>query len=86
MQFDIGESLKKALDLVDRDKVVTLVDLDVPVTRVRWLDDQLLARLGEGYVESTGELSETNDSRQQLGWRFGRLRGKLYSTNNKEAE
>ena len=70
------ESLEAALEVVDSEQVLALMDASGPVTRVRRLDDELLARFGEDYVDLTGEAGSLSTRAQQLEWRFDRLRGK----------
>lgn len=70
------ESLDAALEVVDSEQVLALMDASGPVTRVRRLDDELLARFGEDYIEYTGNVGSVSTRAQQLEWRFDRLRGK----------
>jgi ppGpp synthetase/RelA/SpoT-type nucleotidyltranferase len=70
------ESLDAALEAVDSEQVLALMDANGPVTRVRRLDDELLARFGENYIELTGKVGSVSTRAQQLEWRFDRLRGK----------
>lgn len=70
------ESLDAALEAVDSEQVLALMDASGPVTRVRRLDDELLARFGEDYIELTGKVGSVSTRAQQLEWRFDRLRGK----------
>lgn len=75
------EALDAALDAVDSEQVQTLMDASGPVTQVRRLDDELLARFGEEYIHDTGHAGSTTTRSQQLEWRFDRLRGKArYNT------
>lgn len=71
------EELDVALSAVDTERVQHLMETDVPVTRVRRLDDDLLALFQETYVEKTGDVGAVRTRRQQLGWRFDRIRNKL---------
>ncbi len=76
-----------ALDTVDHEQVVRLMDTSVPVTRVRRFDDDLLARFEEEYISRTGAVGAVANRRQQLEWRFDRLRGKTrYKTYTFEGE
>ncbi|WP_457963023.1 hypothetical protein M1E17_16290 [Arthrobacter sp. D1-29] len=70
------ESLEAALEVVDGEQVLALMDASGPVTRVRRLDDELLARFGEDYIRLTGTAGSVSTRAQQLEWRFDRLRGK----------
>lgn len=69
-------ALGAALEVVDSEQVLALMDVSVPVTRVRRLDDELLARFGESYIVLTGTAGSQRNRAQQLEWRFDRLRGK----------
>lgn len=69
-------ALEAALDEVDSEKVASLMDRTVPVTQIRQLDDELLARFGEEYISRTHEIGSARNRAQQLEWRFDRLRGK----------
>lgn len=70
------DSLEAALEVVDSEQILALMDTSSPVTRVRRLDDELLARFGEDYIELTGMAGFQRNRSQQLEWRFDRLRGK----------
>lgn len=70
------ESLDTVLETVDSEQVVALMDASGPVTRVRRLDDELLARFGEEYIRLTGAVGSVGTRAQQLESRFDRLRGK----------
>ncbi|MDO5720910.1 MAG: RelA/SpoT domain-containing protein [Actinomycetaceae bacterium] len=70
------ESLYAALEAVESDQVLALMDASGPVTRVRRLDDELLARFEEDYIGLTGTVGSVSTRAQQLEWRFDRLRGK----------
>lgn len=75
------EALSAALDAIDSDQVLRLMDMTTAVTRVRRLDDALLARFGEPYIQWTGDIGSAKNRNQQLTWRFDRLRNKVrYST------
>lgn len=71
------EDLSEALDTIDGDQVRRLMDTATPVTTVRRLDDELLAKFGEAYVDRTGTLGRYEKRRQQLRWRYDRLRNKV---------
>ncbi|GAB3533930.1 hypothetical protein GCM10027403_08770 [Arthrobacter tecti] len=75
------EALSLALEAIDGDQVRRLMDATISVTRVRRLDDELLARLGESYIRATGDIGIVRKRKQQLEWRYDRLRAKVgYST------
>ncbi|MCY1694466.1 GTP pyrophosphokinase [Curtobacterium sp. SL109] len=69
-------ALAADLEAVKSDEVRALMDYDVPVTRVRRLDDDLLALFKEEYVQLTGTVGSVKSRAKQLAWRFDRLRGK----------
>jgi len=69
-------ALKAALEPVDSEQILDLMDITTPVTSIRRLDDELLARYGERYIHDTGSLGLNQSRSQQLEWRFDRLRGK----------
>lgn len=71
------ESLENALDLIDSERVRQLMDTATSVTRVRRLDDDLLARFAEDYIQNTGSIGNVKTRPQQLKWRFDRLRDKV---------
>lgn len=71
------EGLGKTLPPGRGGRVRQLMDTNVPVTTVRRLDDELLARFGEEYIEVTGLIGNHASRRNQLEWRYDRLRGKL---------
>lgn len=52
------------------------MDSGVPVTRVRRLDDELLAHFGQEYIELTKSAGNGRHRALQLEWRYDRLRGK----------
>lgn len=83
------EALEDALEVVDSDQVRSLMDLDVPVTRVRRLDDELLALFGQEYIRLTGNIGSVKTRAKQLEWRFDRLRGKtqyrIYSLEGEDS-
>lgn len=69
--------LNEILNSIDSDKVRTLMGSASPVTTVRRLDDELLARYGNEYISATYDLGNVPNRKQQLEWRFDRLRGKV---------
>lgn len=83
------EGLEDALEVVDSDQVRSLMDSDVPVTRVRRLDDELLALFGQEYIRLTGDIGSVKTRAKQLEWRFDRLRGKtqyrIYSLEGEDS-
>lgn len=76
---DVGsiEGLTRVLDNVDGEQVRRLMDTNISVTRVRRLDDELLARFGERYISDTGDLGKVRKRKEQLSWRYDRLRDKV---------
>lgn len=78
--LDTIEALARELDTVDGDQVQRLMDTTTPVTRVRRIDDQLLARYGESYIEATGDIGNVSERKQQIAWRYDRLRDKVSAT------
>lgn len=70
------EALEAALDAVDSEQVQSLMSTTRTVTRVRRLDDELLACYGQQYIENTGDVGLVKTRQQQLEWRYDRLRGK----------
>lgn len=70
------EALEEALEAVDSEQVLALMDASGPVSRIRRLDDELLARFGEEYIARTGRVGSVSTRALQLEWRFDRLRGK----------
>lgn len=70
------EDLSGELDAIDSERVKRLMDI-ATVTRVRRLDDELLARFREPCIEATGDLGNVPNRRQQLEWRYDRLRDKV---------
>jgi ppGpp synthetase/RelA/SpoT-type nucleotidyltranferase len=74
--YDSVVALDADLRSVKSDEVRALMDYDVPVTRVRRLDDDLLALFKEEYVQLTAEVGSVRSREKQLAWRFDRLRGK----------
>lgn len=75
--LDSIEALSAALDSIEADQVRRLMDITISVTRVRRLDDELLARFGERYIQLTGALGNMTKRKQQLEWRYDRLRHKV---------
>ncbi|MGV9478056.1 hypothetical protein [Gordonia aichiensis] len=81
------ESLEVALEDQDSTEIRALMNADTKVTRVRRLDDELLARFGENYIEMTGDIGVVSTRAKQLAWRFDRLRGKTgYSMYSLEGD
>lgn len=74
--LDLG-ALERALSAIDSAQVQGLMDRTVPVTRIRRLDDDLLACFGERYVALTRDCGSVSARARQLEWRYDRLRGKL---------
>jgi ppGpp synthetase/RelA/SpoT-type nucleotidyltranferase len=74
--IDTMGALKAALEPIDSEQVLDLMDITTPVTSIRRFDDELLARFGEKYIRDTGALGQVRSRSQQLEWRFDRLRGK----------
>lgn len=70
------EALESTLEDVDSEQVRALMDSGVPVTRVRRLDDELLAHFGQGYIDATKNAGGVNHRPLQLEARYDRLRGK----------
>lgn len=76
--IDSVEQLEEVLEPIDSDEVKKLMDLSTPVTRVRRLDDELLTVLGESYIAWTGAIGNVSSRKDQLQWRFDRVRGKIF--------
>ncbi|MEV8169721.1 RelA/SpoT domain-containing protein [Microbacterium sp. NPDC077486] len=74
--LDLG-ALDRSLSTIDSAQVEGLMDRTAPVTRVRRLDDDLLAYFGEMYVALTRDCGSVSARARQLEWRYDRLRGKL---------
>lgn len=70
------DELEAVLETVDSSAVRELMGITMPVTRVRRLDDDLLAWFKEAYVELSGDEGAVPTRRRQLQWRYDRLRGK----------
>lgn len=75
--LDSIEALSEALDTIDGDQVRRLMDTSTTVTRVRRLDDELLAKYGESFIKNTGALGSFAKRSQQLEWRYDRVRDKV---------
>lgn len=78
--LDSMEQLENALDEVDGEQVRKLMATTTRVTRVRRLDDELLALFGETYIDKTGKLgvgSWAQVRSERLYSRLDRLRGKV---------
>lgn len=71
------EALSDTLDTIDGDDVRRLMDTPTSVTRVRRLDDELLAKFGEAFIKATGALGTVEKRGQQLEWRYDRVRNKV---------
>lgn len=69
--------LERELSAVDSAQVRRLMDVKTPVTRVRRLDDELLALYGEEYIADTEDIGRSTRRGNQLRWRYDRLRGKV---------
>ncbi|UVY84859.1 hypothetical protein NLU66_04480 [Brachybacterium sp. NBEC-018] len=69
--------LDAELSAIDGAEVRRLMDTSTTVTRVRRLDDELLAVLGEEYIERTASIGNGSRRGDQLRWRYDRLRGKV---------
>lgn len=74
--IDTVEALEAALEDVDSDQVRALMESGVSVTRVRRLDDELLAHFGQDYINKTQHAGYGKHRALQLEWRYDRLRGK----------
>ncbi|WFR67727.1 RelA/SpoT domain-containing protein [Curtobacterium flaccumfaciens] len=74
--IDSVDALEAALENVDSDQVRALMNSGAPVTRVRRLDDELLARFGQDYIDKTSGAGTARHRALQLEWRYDRLRGK----------
>lgn len=78
------EELRRELKGIDADKIRRLMELATPVTTVRRLDDDLLAAYGEQFIAWTSTIGNNRNRREQLEWRFNRVRNKTgtrrYST------
>ena len=66
-----------ALSSIDSTEVRNLMSTTIAVTRVRRLDDELLAVFGEDYIRNTESIGTVSRRGDQLRWRFDRLRGKV---------
>lgn len=74
--IDTVELLESALEDVDSEQVRALMESGGPVTRVRRLDDEMLAHFGQDYIEKTKNAGNVQHRGRQLEWRYDRLRGK----------
>lgn len=71
-------SLEATIADVDTESVAALIEYRFPPGRIRRLDDDLLAALGEGYISANEVVTSGEPNRQRiLSWRWGRLNGKL---------
>ncbi|GIG24438.1 hypothetical protein Cde04nite_06820 [Cellulomonas denverensis] len=74
------ESLSEKLDGIDGHQVRSLMATATRVTRVRRLDDELLAVYGEEYIANTGGIGSgdwVSARPEKLRWRYDRLRQKV---------
>lgn len=78
--IDTVEGLAAALDGVDGLAVRRHMDTATEVTRVRRLDDELLARFGEGYIAATAGIGRGEHRAEQLRARHERLRDQVVAT------
>lgn len=78
--IDTVEGLAAALDEVDGLAVRRHMDTATEVTRVRRLDDELLARFGEGYIVATAGIGRGEHRAKQLRARHERLRDQVVAT------
>lgn len=69
--------LARELAAIDSAEVRHLMDTTTAVTRVRRLDDELLAVFGEDYIGWTEAVGSVGHRGDQLKWRFDRLRDKV---------
>ncbi|QNN82712.1 hypothetical protein H3H54_01815 [Brachybacterium sp. Z12] len=69
--------LARELEAIDSAEVRDLMDTTTAVTRVRRLDDELLALYGEEYISSTESIGAVGRRGDQLRWRYDRLRDKV---------
>lgn len=69
--------LAQELEAIDSAEVRDLMDTTTAVTRVRRLDDELLALYGEEYIGSTESIGAVGRRGDQLRWRYDRLRDKV---------
>lgn len=78
--IDTVEALAAALDEIDGLAVRRHMDTATEVTRVRRLDDELLARFGEGYIAATAGIGRGEHRAEQLRARHERLRDQVVVT------
>lgn len=71
------QQLAQELSLIDAAEVRRLMETTTPVTRVRRLDDELLALYGEDYIARTADAGTYGRRADQLRWRYDRLRNKV---------
>ena len=71
------EMLRRELSGLRSAQVRALMDTGTPVTRVRRLDDELLALYGEEYILATQDAGVYTRRGEQLHWRNDRLRNKV---------
>lgn len=75
------EQIDTTLAEVNSEQVAALMEYVEPPSRIRRLDDELLAALGETYVTATQEIADSEDLRKRrmryLPARYARLSGKL---------
>ena len=71
------QSLGFELGAIDGAEVRELMSTTIDVTRVRRLDDELLAVFGEDYINWTASIGSVGRREDQLRWRFDRLRDKV---------
>jgi len=69
--------LAQELALIDGQEVRRLMETTTTVTRVRRLDDELLAVYGEDYIRATQDAGSYGRRADQLRWRYDRLRKKV---------
>ena len=74
------QSLSFELEAIDGGEVRRMMDTTVDVTRVRRLDDELLAIYGEEYISWTEDIGSVGRRGDQLRWRYDRLRDKVTIT------
>lgn len=71
------QDLDRELSAITGTEVRELMDTTTVVTRVRRLDDELLAVLGEDYITWTASIGTVERRGDQLRWRYDRLRDKV---------
>lgn len=81
VEMTTTKQIDSILAEVNSEQVAALMEYVQPPSRIRRLDDELLAALGESYVSSTQEVADTDDLRKRrmryLPARYARLNGKL---------